>query len=119
MLKRLIIIALILNLSFIENSYGQSDVFTVSEGEALQSTLQRLSEENTVLFAYPSELINGKKCNKAHYSYQDLEDLLDQIMGQSQLEVYKQSKGRFLIRDKAATPDELVVVNSKIFLENL
>jgi len=93
--------------------HAQDSVFDLPS-ESFEEALKKLSSENNLVFAYPTEMIASVSCEQSAFSYSSIDDLLDQLLATTGFEYYKYDNSRYLIRKKQTVVEQYIELSSRI-----
>lgn len=74
--------------------------FDVEENTSLDAVLSKISVDNDVLFAYPTDLVENVKVQNLNFEYDSNSELISEILKQTNLEMYAMNEQHFLLRQK-------------------
>lgn len=93
--------------------HAQDSVFDLPSA-SFEDALKKLSSENKLVFAYPSEMISNVSVDQAAFSYSNIDDLLDQLLASTGFEYYKYDSSKYLIRKKHELAENSIELSSRI-----
>ena len=80
-------------------AHSQSEnIFVLEEESLLADVLKKISDDNDIVFAYPSEVVKTINCPKSRIEYKNNEDLVAQLAEITDLEYASYSDFEFLLR---------------------
>jgi hypothetical protein len=85
--------------------------FDLDQNTSLDLVLSEISNNNDILFAYPTELINDVEINNIYVEYDSNAELIREILKQTNLEMYAMSEQHFLLRQKHIVHSSSVTIN--------
>jgi len=91
-------------------SAQSSKTFDLNVDKPLGQVLTGISNDNDILFAYPTELISQVKVNNIHIDYNSNAELVQGILQNTKLEVYMLNDQHFLLREKKNVEPSIVSI---------
>ncbi len=115
------VISSILGLSILltfSSSAQSLKIFDLEQNTSLDLVLSEISNNNDILFAYPTELIRDVEIENVYVEYDSNAELIREILKHTNLEMYAMSEQHFLLRQKHnAHPSSVtisgIVIDSK------
>lgn len=92
---------------------AQGKQFATSENESLNDAFKRAGEQEAMLLAYPSAVLNSISCKAENFNYSSAEELVHQLTERYNLNFYKYDESKFLIR-KSDSNDNSDVISGRL-----